>query len=531
MFRTRPVLLTLVAALSAGCAVGPDYVRPVPAMPGAYQGDGGPARRAPGTALADSDLALWWPAFGDPQLTRFVALALEQNLELSQASARVLQARAGLQAAGAALAPTVGAAAQASRAYQSVETPLGQVLNSAAPGFGRYGSAYEANLSTTWELDFFGGLERGRQAARAEFEGSQAGAAAVRLAVAAQTADTYLMVRGLQARIEVAQRQVQTQQRLLSMIELRFNKGLAAELPLRQAEGALVRVKASIPVLQAAQEAAMNAMDVMLGTHPGTHRAELSAPRPLPALPQIASGGAPGDLLRRRPDLIAAERQLAARSARIGVAVAEYYPKVSLGGLLGSATSISSGHLFTGGAAQAGANVGLRWRLFDFGRIDAQIRFAEAQEAESLAGYRHAVLRATEEVENALSSLQRRQEQADLLAAGADSLTRARDASAAAFDKGVVSLIEVLQADEALLGVLDGQAQAQTESARSAVALFKALGGGWAPENASAPVRPQDPAAPPAVLSGLSPVPGDRSLRLADAAQPAAPARAGAERR
>ncbi|WCM89470.1 efflux transporter outer membrane subunit [Acidovorax sp. NCPPB 3576] len=530
MFRTRPVLLTLVAALSAGCAVGPDYVRPVPAMPDAYQGDRGPAWQNRGAALADADLALWWPAFGDPQLTRFVALALEQNLELSQASARVLQARAGLQAAGAALAPTVGVAAQASRAYQSVETPLGQVLNS-APGFDRYGSAYEANLSASWELDFFGGLERGRQAARAEFEGSQAGAAAVRLAVAAQTADVYLMVRGLQARIEVARRQVQTQQRLLSMIELRFNKGLAAELQLRQAEGALVRAKASIPVLQAAQEAAMNAMDVMLGTHPGTHRAELSAPRPLPALPQIASGGAPGDLLRRRPDLIAAERQLAARSARIGVAVAEYYPKVSLGGLLGSATSISSGHLFTGGAAQAGATVGLRWRLFDFGRIDAQIRFAEAQEAEALAGYRHAVLRATEEVENALSSFQRRQEQADLLAAAADSLTRVRAASAAAFDKGVVSLIEVLQADEALLGVLDGQAQAQTESARSAVAIFKALGGGWAPENASAPNRPQDPAAPPAALSGLSLVPADQSLRLADAAQPAAPARVGAERR
>lgn len=518
MFRTRHALMTLVATLSAGCAVGPDYVRPVPAMPGTYQGDSGQARQSPGTALADADLAAWWPAFGDPQLTHFVTLALEQNGELAQASARVLQARAGLQAAGAALAPAVGVAAQASRAYQSVETPLGQVLNS-SPGFDRYGSAYEANLSAGWELDFFGGLEREIQAARADFEGSQAGAAAVRLAVAAQIADTYIMVRGLQARIEIAQRQVKTQQGLLSMIQLRFDKGLASELQLRQAEGALARVKASIPVSQAALEAAMNAMDVMLGTHPGTHRAELSVPRPVPALPQIGSGGAPGDLLRRRPDLIAAERRLAASSARIGVAVAEYYPKVSLSGLLGSATSISSGNLFTGGAAQAGATVGLRWRLFDFGRIDAQIRYAEAQEAEALAGYRHAVLRATEEVENALSSFQRRREQADLLAAGADALTRARDASAAAFDKGVVSLIEVLQADEALLGVLDGQVQAQTESARSAIAIFKALGGGWVPEKA-----------PPAVLSGLSPVPADRPFRFADAAPPVASA-AGTERR
>jgi len=456
-------------------------------MPKAYLGSPSPEGRMPGAALADADLVAWWSTFGDPQLTRFVTLALQQNLELSQASARVLQARAGLQSAGAALLPSVGVAGQASKAYQSVETPLGRVLDS-APGFDRTGNAYESNLTASWELDLFGGLERSRQAARADYQGSEAGAVAVRLAVAAQTADTYLLIRGLQARLEVAQNQVQTQQKLLSMIDLRFRKGLAAELQLHQAEGALVRAKATIPVLQAALEVAMNALDVMLGTSPGTHRAELAATRPVPALPQIASGGSPGDLLRRRPDLIAAERQLAARSARIGVAVAEYYPKVSLSGLLGSATSISSGNLFTGGAAQATGTIGLRWRLFDFGRIEAQIRYAEAQEAEALAAYRQAALRATEEVENALSSFQRRQEQADLLAGGVHSLTRARDASSAAFQKGTVSLIEVLQADEALLGILDGQVQARTESARSAVAIFKALGGGWEVEPAAAAI-------------------------------------------
>jgi outer membrane protein TolC len=193
-------------------------------------------------------------------------------------------------------------------------------------------------------------------------------------------------------------------------------------------------------------------------------------------------------LLRRRPDLIAAERRLAASNARIGVAIAEYYPKLSLSGLIGSATTVSAGNLFSSDANQAAGVLGLRWRLFDFGRINAQIDLAKGQEAEMLAAYRLAALRATEDVENALSALVRREEQAAALAKGVDSLTRARGASFAAYHKGVVSLIEVLQADENLLRASDARAQAQTESARAAVAAFRALGGGWQPsETAAAP--------------------------------------------
>jgi outer membrane protein TolC len=223
----------------------------------------------------------------------------------------------------------------------------------------------------------------------------------------------------------------------------------------------------------------MNALDVMLGTQPGTHRKELANAGIIPAAPQIAATGSPGDLLRRRPDLIVAERRLAASNARIGVAIAEYYPKLSLSGLIGSATSVSSGNLFTGGASQAAAVLGLRWRLFDFGRINAQIDLAKGQEAEALAAYRLTVLHAAEDVENAFSALVKREDQASILAQGVDSLGRARGASFAAYQKGVVSLIEVLQADENLLRASDARAQAQTESARAAVAAFKALGGGW----------------------------------------------------
>jgi len=477
-----PLLAALiVSSLCSACAVGPDYLPPESSMPKAFIGGSAAAEeKAPGYAT-DSELAAWWKTFGDPQLTHLVALALAQNLDLAQASARVSEARAGLDAAGAALLPSGSVTAQTSRGYQSVETPLGQVLNSAAQ-FARYGNAHEANLAVSWEVDLFGGLQRARQASQAEYQATVAGAVAVRLAVAAQTADTFFHIRGLQSRLEIARQQVQTQQRLRSTIALRWDKGLAAELQLRQVEAALSRAQATLPMLEAALETTMNAMDVLLGDMPGTHRAQLTGLQALPTLPAMVPAGAPGELLRRRPDIIAAERRLAASNARIGVAIAEYYPKVSLSGLIGSATSIGSGNLLSGAAAQAAAVAGLRWRLFDFARINAQINQAQAQEAQALAAYRQAVLRATQDVENALLARDRREELNTVLAQGLHSLTRAREASAAAYDKGVVSLIEVLQADESLLSVRDAQAQARAESARAAVALYKALGGGWTPQ-------------------------------------------------
>ncbi|WP_322980838.1 TolC family protein, partial [Pseudomonas sp. C11] len=299
------------------------------------------------------------------------------------------------------------------------------------------------------------------------------------LAIAAQTADTYISIRGLQTRIAVARQQVKTQQELVATIELLQGQGLAAELQVHQARGALAQVSASVLVLEAGLDAAMNALDVLLGAQPGTYRAELAGSEAIPMTPQIAASGTPGDLLRRRPDLIVAERRLAASNARIGAAIAEYYPKFSLSGLIGSATSVSDGNLFSSGASQMSGVLGLRWRLFDFGRIDAQIDLAKGQEAEQLAAYRLVALRATEDVENAFSALVKREQQARVLEQGVDSLSRARQASFEAYQQGVVSLIEVLQADENLLRATDARAQAQTESARAGVAAFKALGGGW----------------------------------------------------
>nr|WP_233170323.1 efflux transporter outer membrane subunit [Aquitalea sp. ASV15] len=465
------------ASVLTGCAVGPDYSRPTMPLPARYLGAAAVEQHH---ADSDADLAAWWTGFGDAQLSRYIMLALEQNLDLAQASARVLQVRAGLGAANAALLPAGNISGQASRAYQSVETPLGQVLN-AKPGFNRYGNAYGADLGASWELDLFGGLRRGREAALAEYQASAAGAMATRLAVAAQTADIYISIRGLQTRLDIARQQLEKQQALLDTIQLLYGQGLVAELQVDQAEGALAQVQSSIPLLETGLDAAMNALDVMLASPPGSHRAELATVAAIPAIPRIGATGSPGELLRRRPDLIVAERHLAASNARIGVAMAEYYPKLSLSGLMGSATAVSSGNLFGSGASQAAGVLGLRWRLFDFGRINAQIDQARGQEAEMLAAYRLAVLHASEDVENAFSALVKREEQSAALARGVDSLRRARTASFAAYQKGVVSLIEVLQADESLLRAADAQAQAKTEAARAAVAAFRALGGGWQP--------------------------------------------------
>jgi len=475
MFSLRTLSLVVSSGLLAGCAVGPDYHRPDVPLPDRYQ-----SAMQQRSATRPANFAVWWEGFNDPLLSRLVSDALARNLDIAQASARMAQARAGLGAATAALLPSGNVSGQASRAYQSVETPLGQVLSS-TPDYNRYGNAYETNLNAGWEIDLFGGLRRGRQSALADYQASEAGVAATRLAVAAQTADIYITLRGLQARLAIAEAQVRTRQELLEKVQLLHSKGVAPEYQVRQSEGELAQVQATVPELLTGIDAAMNALDVMLGTPAGTHRTELTSAGTIPQAPLITSTGTPGDLLRRRPDIIVAERHLAASSARIGVAISEYYPKFSLSALLGSATAVSGDNLFSSGASQSAGVLGLRWRLFDFGRINAQIDQAKGQEAEALAAYRLSVLRATEDVENAFSALVNRENQTATLVKGEAALASARQSSFVAFRQGTASLIDVLHNDETLLQISDARAQAQTESARAAVATFRALGGGWQP--------------------------------------------------
>lgn len=484
----RPTLLALssVAALTAGCAVGPEYHRPDAPVAVHYVDANGAAGH--GRAVSAAEHVTWWKTFDDPLLEQFVTAALAQNLDIAQAAARVSQAKAAVAGAEGELLPIGAVSASGARVQQSLEDQLGRLL-AANPGYDRWGKSFSADLGASWELDLFGGLRRERDASVADYQASQAGASAVRLAVVGHVADLYMTIRGSQVRLDIAQRQVQTQQELLLKLQLLYQRGLAAETQVRASEAAVAQAKAVVPAMKAGLDAAMNALDVMLGVPPGTHRGDFAGAAHIPVTPKMSSVGSPADLLWRRPDLIAAERRLVATNARIGVAMAEYYPKLSLSALVGSASTISAGNLFSGDASHMAGVLGLRWRLFDFKRIDAQIALAKGQDSESLAAYRQAVLRATEDVETAFSAVLNREEISDALLQGEGSLERAKQSAEAAYRRGTASRIDVLRAEESVLRMADARAWAQAESARAAVAAFKAMGGGWQPEPATLALR------------------------------------------
>jgi NodT family efflux transporter outer membrane factor (OMF) lipoprotein len=464
-----------VSMLLGACAVGPNFHRPVVEAPDRFMGQ--PALESRNAARGASEGIDWWTGFEDPLMTKLIREALDQNLDLAQSIARVQRARASLQSATAALLPSGDVTGSALRQQYSFDTPVGQVLT-AQPGVNRTVNTFETDLGVSWEIDLAGGLRRGRESSYALYQAARIDVAAARLAVAAETADTYVTIRGLQARVEIADEQIDKQRQLLAMVRLQFSKGVAADLQVQQAEGSLAQVEATLPALAINLDTALNALDVLLGSQPGAHRAELTLAAPVPTAPAIASAMGPADLIRRRPDLVVAEQQLRASNARIGVALSEYYPKFSFSGLIGSAAT-DTGHLFTGNASQWQGVLGLRWRLFDFARVDAEVSAARGKNAEEIAAYRQSVLRATADVEDAFSALVNSELQERKLQTGESSLTLARDSSVAAYKGGVVSLIEVLDADTRLLTTRDARARAQTSAARAAIASCRALGGGW----------------------------------------------------
>ena len=472
---TRPVriatALALIMLTLSACTLGPTYQRPALGQPARFHTD------APASTSAPARLDAWWDGFNDPELDRVVERAIAQNLDIEQARARILQSRAVAKAAGAALAPQANAVASAADQSQSLLSPIGEIGRH-LPGFRRGVDVYDVGAAASWEIDLFGGLRRERDAARADARASEAQATAVRISVAADAADAYLQVRAYQARIEVARRQEATEQDLVALLERRSAQGVAADRELRLTRAELERVRASIPPLIAALEAQLNRLDVLMGAQPGTYRDELAATAPIPAAPAMATGS-PVDLLRRRPDVVAAEHRLIAANARIGAAIADYYPKLSITGLLG-VESVDAGRLFTGDALQHQIGAGLRWRLFDFGRVDAEVAEARGRDAEALAAYRSSVLHASEDVENALSDMVQQQARAQALGRQIAELTVARGQAEQAYEGGVISLIEVRDADRELLTASDQLAQAKADAARAAVASFRALGGGWA---------------------------------------------------
>jgi NodT family efflux transporter outer membrane factor (OMF) lipoprotein len=464
-----------VSAFLAACAVGPNYVEPETHMTPFHNAQVVAERP---TTLPAPSLDNWWTGFNDPELVEVVQRALAQNLSIQAAIARVAQSRAAAQAAGAQLLPTVDANASFSAQHQSVQSPLG-TLASAFPNYSRDQKEYVAGATASWEIDLAGGLRRAHAAATDEEQAAEAAQLGTRVSVAADAADAYLQIRGLQARLAVTQDQVDTDARLLALVKARKQAGASDEREVAQAEALLRQARATVPSLRISLEAQLNRLDVLLGAQPGTYAAELGAHAgAIPDAPAIGSADTPLDVLRRRPDIIAAERHLAASNEGIGVALAEYYPKISLAGALGF-DSTSASHLLSAKAFQPIGTGALRWRLFDFGKVDAEVKSARGAYAEALAQYREAALKATEDVEDAFMTLSQTEIRAQEIQQEVDALTRTRDLSEKAYRAGSITLTDVLDADRQLLASRDDLDATKADVARAAVRTFRALGGGW----------------------------------------------------
>ncbi len=479
MTTPRSYLGFVAAILLAGCAaVGPDYRAPSP--PGLKAGgDFAAASEAAGRAAArpEPDLATWWEGYGDPDLNRIVGRIASGNLDIKVARARLDRAAAAARLARAELLPNAAAQGSAAIQRQSLEGPLGQ-LTQLAPGLERTDDLYTLGIAASWEIDLFGGARRGREAATAEAQAVHADLSAVKVSVIAEAADTYFLLRQFQHRRAVLREQEAVAARLVDLASARAGAGVGSEQDVRRARAQLGQVQAAIPVVDATVVAQLNRLDVLMGERPGSNAASLLELRPIPAPPTLSTAGGVGAMLRRRPDLLAAERRLAAANARIGLAIAEYYPKVSLSGLLGFEAS-DPGRLLTGAASTSSGLLGVRWRLFDFGRVDAAVADARGGEREALATYRSSVLKAVEEVENSLAVLVRREAQARLLSGAEADLAASRTSARASYAAGATRLDEALDVERQLTIVRQDRVDAEAEAARAGVAAFRALGGGW----------------------------------------------------
>jgi NodT family efflux transporter outer membrane factor (OMF) lipoprotein len=471
--RTAAASLVLAAGVAA-CSVGPDYVAPKTDLVPFHNLDAVAAQK---TATPAPRLDRWWTGFNDPLLVTVVERALDQNLDLAASLARVQQARAAASAAGAQLLPTVDLDTSATAQRQSLNSPLGTISKN-LPGYNRYQREYNVGPAASWELDLFGGLRRDADAATDEAEAAEAEHAGTRITVAADAADAYLQIRGFQARLAVAQDQIDTDAHLLTLVEARHQSGQADGREVAQADSLLKQARASIPPLRIGLESQLNRLDVLMGVQPGTYAQVLGKPAEIPSIPAIGGNDQPLDVLRRRPDIIAAERRLAASNERIGVAISDYYPKISLSGALGF-DSASANHLFSGSSFQPIGTGAIQWRLFDFGKIDAEVAQAHGANAEALARYRQAAFKAAEDVEDALISLSQTQVHVEALQGEVESLTRSRDLSQKAYQAGAITLTDVLDADRQLLTARDELDGNRADAARAAVRTFRAFGGGW----------------------------------------------------
>ncbi len=462
----------VVAVGIASCAVGPDYRPPAASAEAAWQ-----SPIAGGLTAQAAASSSWWSSFNDAELDSLVARAAQTNLDLLAAEARLRQARAVRSGISADLWPTFGANASEDRARQSEHQPLIGSLP-LPPNFPFEYSVYQAGFDASWEIDLFGGKRRALEAATADWQGAIEARNDARLTVLAEVARNYVELRGAQRRLAIANRNLELEREALELTRARLQVGIATELDVARSAALQDGVMASIPPLETAQRSAMYALAVLLGRQPGELVAELSTPADLPAAPPIVPVGLPSDLLRRRPDVRRAERELAAETARIGVAKADWFPRVSLTGDFG-AESISSANWFQPGSRFWSIGPSVQWQALDFGRVRAEVRAQTAVQEAALAAYQKAVLVSLQDAENALLAYAEEQNHHDALAAMLADTRHSLELADGLYAHGRVTFLDVLDARRSLYTADDSLAQSDQAVSLDLIALYKALGGGW----------------------------------------------------
>ncbi|ASF46919.1 efflux transporter outer membrane subunit [Methylovulum psychrotolerans] len=454
------------AGLLSACAVGPDYKAPATATPGNFTQSTHPEFSAQNVDFA------WWQLFHDKELTELVRQTLQHNYDLQTARANLREARVLYIEAGLNLAPTVTAHANYTEQKRSISA-----LNNRnfVP---RELKLYNSGFDAFWELDLFGRVRRDVEASNDETQAQEATLRDLSVSLIAEVARNYFELRGLQNQLAVIEKNIANQTETAAITTAKFELGRGTELDTTRAQAQLDATRATVPPLQSSIDQAIHRLGVLTGQLPGALIGKLSQPVPLPAIPKTIRIGSPTDLLRRRPDIRLAERTLAASTARIGVATADLFPRVSfVGSIALEGYNMSS---FTGAGSDS-YSIGpkISWAAFDLGRVYARIKAADAHAEASLAQYQQTVLNALEETENTLVAYNKQRTRQAWLVSAAQASKKARDLARLRYQEGIADFLTVLDSEQRLLQDENQRAQGETNTATALVALYKALGGGW----------------------------------------------------
>ncbi len=468
--------VALFAFLAGGCAnmpsVGPDYHAPETKAPTRWSEPlaGGETNSAAATAA-------WWKNFHDAELDSLIERAAQSNLDLKIAQARVREARAHYRMTSADFWPTVDAAGSYARNRQSEHQPvLGSLPMPAGVPFEN--GVYQAGFDASWEIDVFGGKRRATESARAQVAAAQFGEREVLVTLLGEVARNYVEARGYQRRLEIARDNIHAQEQSLAIVQNRFTNGLTSDLDVQQASTVMATTRAVVPALETALAASIHRLGVLLGQTPDALQTELATVAPIPAAPPVVPVGLPSELLLRRPDVALAERQLAAATANIGVAKADLFPKFFLTGIAGF-EGVSADSWFKSGSQFWSVGPAVQWRMFDAGRIRANVKVQNARQEQVLARYENTALSAFEDVENAMTAYAkeqiRRQSLEDAVKSSKESLRLANQLYA----NGLANFINVLDAERSLYQAQDALVQSDKTVTTDVIALYKSLGGGW----------------------------------------------------